>query len=884
MAVSRTWVLKGSLWIQAVFLLVLTSILADMNAWIGAILTGVGLFFVVIGIIAAHKRRIGYLYFYATLVGLWQILALTHILIICGLITLPVGKIDPAFIIGYKIVENPSYPLKIAIPVLYGSQWCTWCVILVCMVSLRLETVDPTLGFEIQDPKQRHSLDTRSNHASSSYPNMNGGSSNSNSSSSNNNPRMNQHLFNFRQSVIAPIGGESSPASSNSRSSGSGGAGIDGHSITRTNKGKGPVDKTRYGSDIEMPQAPERSWVGMERRASSDSNAIFIPNDPRISQVVVTFEDKSLNSQQEHASRSLFALESFSKQQIPDATTIYITNHHYERSSNIDGNKAIVHDGQPSSSSQSASAAAAGRGLGAVSNKSDSYILNFSASGESFSDMIFKSAQDPISLPMIPLSTATPVMTASPFSTGPVSPPSQQPPAATKEMAEFHSHMDGDAPNPARIRGTGTKVSLTLSSDSSSSELSALSNAYSSDSDDMLEFAPINTTTSANTQVKPQQQTEGPLLSLPPPLPPPPQPQHGPDGVVAGLAMTSVGPLHIIPKNQNQQQPQHIAAFSDLKSCDEFEKESHQHASHGQSGGNNHPPQAQPNSSDSSHSLSSLSSTSTRSRNDDRSERHQVLGTTDHKSTNTSSSQGYFEQPVSNLVSAQPQPQPPSPFNYTPAPFTPFPVGTAAVSVTSTTKKKFQIPTIVIHADDEDGEPPRVLSQQDIEYLTTMPPAPLRPLIQPWDDIQEESDEELYDDGYDDYDDYPHPHHQPHYHDHHQQQLYQQFPTAVGAIAYDYEDIDEREVVHNHREPELMGMRSRIDEAQLQRVQLQQQQQHQQLRRQSQLQDLHNVRAMQFNLSKDGGGGIESEDGPYAFDVPIDLDIDRADLEGLEME
>lgn len=828
------------------------------------------------------------------------------------------------------------------------------------MVSLRLETVDPTLGFEIQDPKQRHSLDTRSNYASSSYPNINGGNSNSNSSSSNNNSRMNQHLFNFRQSVIAPIGGESSPASSNSRSSGSGGAGIDGHSITRTNKGKGPVDKARYGSDIEIPQTPERSWAGMERRASSDSNAIFIPNDPRISQVVVTFKDKGLNSQQEHTSRSLFALEPSSKQQIPGATTFYITNHLYRRSSNVDDNKAVVHDGQPGSSSQSASAAAAAaRGLGAASNRSDSYILNFSASGESLSDMIFKTTPDPISLPMVPLSTAKPIMTASPFSTGPVSPSSQQPPAATKEMAEFHSHMDDDAPNPARIRGTGTKVSLTLSSDSSSSELSALSNAYSSDSDDMLEFAPINTTTTARTQVKPQQQAEGPL--------PPPPPQHGPDGVVAGLAMTSVDPPHIIPKNQNQQQPQHSAANSELKSCDDFEKESHQHASHGPSGGNDHPPQAQPNSSDSSHSLSSFSSTSTRSRNDDCSERRQVLGTTDHKSTPTSSSsQGYFQHPVSNLASVQPQPQsqpqPPSPFNFTPAPFTPFPIGTAAVSVTPTTvtataaaavsrtkphrvslplhywrnrasqptnvppspssisshpfdtfsssfpsshisppqstssssftqnyitnafskKKKLQIPTIVIHADDEDGEPPRVLSQQDIEYLTTVPPAPLRPLIQPWDDIQEEGDEELYDVGYDDYDDYPHPHHQPHYHDHHQQQLYQQFPIAVGALAYDDEDIDEREGEHSGREQDLMGMRSRIDEAQLQRIQLLRQQQHQQLRRQSQQQNLQNVRAMQFNLSKGGGGGIESEGDSYAFDVPIDLNIDRADLKGLE--
>ncbi|OAQ28889.1 hypothetical protein K457DRAFT_19815 [Linnemannia elongata AG-77] len=951
MAVSRTWILKGSLWIQAVFLLVLTSILADTNAWIGAILTGVGLVFVVIGIIAAHKRRIGYLYFYATLIGLWQILALTHILIICGLIALPLNKIDPAFIVGQKIVENPSSPFKIAIPVLYGLQWSAWCAILVCMVSLRLETIDPTLGFEIQDPKhQRHSLDTRSNHASSSYPNINGSS---NSSSNGNNQRMNQHLFNFRQSVIAPIGGASSPASSNSRSSGSGGAGIDGHSVTRMYKGKDTLDKGRYGSDIDTPQAPERSWVGMERRASSDSNAIFIPNDPRISQVVVTFKDDDQDTQQEHTSRSMLASAPSSKQQIPEATTIYITNHHYGQSSNTGGSKAVVRDGQPGSSQSAAAAAAAPRGLEAAASRSDAYVLNFSASGESLSEMIFKSTQDQIALPMAPLPTAKPVMTASPPSTGPVPLPSQLPPTATKEVAESHPSIDDGTSNPARIRGTGTKVSLTLSSDSSSSELSALSNASSSDSDDMLEFVPINTTT--GTKIEPQQEGR----SLPP--------HHGPEGVVAGLAMTSVDPLHIIPKNQAQQR---TAAASESKSLGDPEMESQQYtSSHGPPGGDEYSPQAQPNSSDSSHSLSSLSSTSTRSRNDDRSERGQVFGTTDTKPVLTSSSSpASSQQPASTSTSAQA----PSPFNYTPAPFTPFPAGTESVSVTPTTatatssssaaagvsrakshrvslplqywrnrtsqptslppssssshsshsshstnnfspssnspvsppqsftqnyltnpfiskKKKFQIPTIIIHADDEDGEPPRVLSPQDIEYLTTMPPVPLRPLIQPWDEIQEDEDG-VYDDGYDDYDDYPHPHHQEplHYQQQHQQYQQQQFPVASGAMSYDDEDLDvddDENEEYNEREEELMGMRSRIDEAHQQRILLQQQQQQHQLRRQSQKQDLHNVRAMQFDLSKyggRGGGDIELEDDPYALDVPVDLRIDRADLEGLE--
>lgn len=163
-----------------------------------------------------------------------------------------------------------------------------------------------------------------------------------------------------------------------------------------------------------------------------------------------------------------------------------------------------------------------------------------------------------------------------------------------------------------------------------------------------------------------------------------------------------------------------------------------------------------------------------------------------------------------------------------------------------------------------------------------MPPVPLRPLIQPWDEIQEDGE---YDDVYDDFDGYPHPHHQePLRYQQHLQYQQQQFPVASGAMSYVDEDldIDDNEVEYNEREEELMGMRSRIEAVHQQRTLLQQQQQQHQLRRQSQQQDLHNVRAMQFNLSKDGGGDVELEDDPYALDVPIDLSIDRADLEGPE--
>ncbi|KAG0295263.1 hypothetical protein BGZ98_001448 [Dissophora globulifera] len=84
--------------------------------------------------------------------------------------------------------------------------------------------------------------------------------------------------------------------------------------------------------------------------------------------------------------------------------------------------------------------------------------------------------------------------------------------------------------------------------------------------------------------------------------------------------------------------------------------------------------------------------------------------------------------------------------------------------ITNTFKKKKPIiPTIVIHPDEEGGEPPRVLSQKDIEYLSMMTPAPLRPLIQPWDDISEEDeyDEELKNEGHVYDDRHPHQYNHP---------------------------------------------------------------------------------------------------------------------------
>ncbi|KAF9918948.1 hypothetical protein FBU30_011222, partial [Linnemannia zychae] len=480
-------------------------------------------------------------------------------------------------------------------------------------------------------------------------------------------------------------------------------------------------------------------------------------------------------------------------------------------------------------------------------SKSEAYVLDFSESSESLSDMIFQYTQHSTT-PITSQPANMPIFSrfhSSGLSSSPLL-SSQLPQKRTAEgndILEYHPYSADDSPNLARIRGTATKVSLTLSSDSSSSELSALSNISSSEGEDQLETEPL---CSASTTDK----TQYPEVS-----------HSTSDGVIARLAMTSVDPLHITPKNHRQQlQGELHNAILSTKSSDNLETESPQDMSHSSLEDDDYSPQAQPNSSDSSNSLSSLSSISTQSRSDDRSERKQMYGADIKPITIISFSPGSIAQsPVllSSIEASPASPAPPvltpSPFNYTQVPFIPFHVNKEATSVSTKSsaiittqevpqtkshrvnlplqywrsrvsqspppspvntpfpphttcnsnfpsstpaspspassftqnyitqafskKKKFQIPTIIIHPDEQDGEPPRILSQHDIEYLTTMPPPPLRLLIQPWNEILEEEGEELHDNGYENYDGYPHPHHQPSYQQlqqYHDQQQYQQ--------------------------------------------------------------------------------------------------------------
>ncbi|KAF9429625.1 hypothetical protein BGZ94_010092 [Podila epigama] len=154
-------------------------------------------------------------------------------------------------------------------------------------------------------------------------------------------------------------------------------------------------------------------------------------------------------------------------------------------------------------------------------------------------------------------------------------------------------------------------------------------------------------------------------------------------------------------------------------------------------------------------------------------------------------------------------------------------------------KKKLQIPTIVIHPDEEDGEAPRVLSQSDIEYLTTMPPPPLRLLVQPWD--EEEEMEEMED----------------------ERDIQ---PTHVLSQAYDYDDLDRAKY---HRERSMDGIMEEDEE--------------------------EGDGDGSLDYEDDDGGDADNDDDeddglldhhvytipsydPYALDVPIDLQFDLQNL------
>ncbi|KAF9955952.1 hypothetical protein BGZ65_003088 [Modicella reniformis] len=378
-----------------------------------------------------------------------------------------------------------------------------------------------------------------------------------------------------------------------------------------------------------------------------------------------------------------------------------------------------------------------------------------------------------------------------------------------------NSTVGDDVPNPARLRGNATKVSLRLSSDSSSSEFSAISRATSSDNDELCQGIAI----SANHRARSEMSTS-----------------PGQENVVMSLAMVSTTPLNVISKAKLKRKGKGIAdtvsqcvglraamdretAFMpSLKEVHEGDRTNQQSASSIR-GGNNvvYPSTLVPSdnvedqnqSSPQMPSLSSLSSFHSSPRlegqhdvcswhcNEDTgmtaepsrevghiestkpastsissdlpllatvSASESVLASIRSSSSASSFAVAPFQattaaamasvvradaisaslsRPSSSLVSLPLQcwsshSGAPQLFHTDSSASSMHPFTQMYLSSTFSEKKKITIPTIVIHPDEEDGEPSRVLSQNDIDYLSTMPPSPLRPLIQQWDDIPEE--------------------------------------------------------------------------------------------------------------------------------------------------
>lgn len=157
-----------------------------------------------------------------------------------------------------------------------------------------------------------------------------------------------------------------------------------------------------------------------------------------------------------------------------------------------------------------------------------------------------------------------------------------------------------------------------------------------------------------------------------------------------------------------------------------------------------------------------------------------------------------------------------------------------------------------------------MLSQKDIEYLSTMPPAPLRLLIQPWEEEYTEDGGE-YDDGVNegyDYDESFHPHHSTGMQEtnvgYHQQGL------VLDSVQE--EENEEEYADPMYEEDGELAEVDRYDDLELDHIH-----------------PHHNRRRNAFGGH--GGSTADSVDcDPYALDVPIDLDVDLQSLHQIHQQ
>ncbi|KAG0337666.1 hypothetical protein BG000_005118 [Podila horticola] len=559
--------------------------------------------------------------------GAWSLLAITHVLIVCGLVTLPESLMDEVLVVGERILEDSADPMKIVIPSLYGIQCFAWCGSLACIAVTRAAASDPTLGFEIQSPTMTHRLKMAQQQRVGRQ----------------------QSIFGFRKSsTISPIG------------------------------------KYEHGNKLSQKDfATQNSF--RDGAEELDGQRIIIPNDRRISQVVVTFRS-DLDSIQMEATRMNTDIHAPEAAVVAPqrSSAIYITNHNYNL-------------------------------------KDSTYTsIPFSLPGESLSDMIFSAVQ-----------TEMPITRGPPPKAQEMIPqPEQGPPVQSRSQEQ--------EPRPSESSNrTVSTVASTTATKKSATDLATLSSTTTLDEG-------LDAHGSFDLEREPHPQ------------------------VSSILSKDQVQQLEKIQQQRQYQQQHHQSTWQLLMEQDRKQNmEKQQVVQHvtfpivpTRRSSFNHQnyekemdfssPAIQSNSSDPSEPYISTT------------DRHISIATT------TSVILPKEQPPSSPVVSPVSARSKSSVLKYwkmnrssdssisseessiTQGYFT-----NAFSNKKSKTKPAMIVPSIVLHPDEDDGEPPRVLSQKDIEYLSTAPPVPLRPLIQPWDEPEESHDG--YGDGYDydyDYDSY----------------------------------------------------------------------------------------------------------------------------------
>lgn len=518
-------------------------------------------------------------------------------------------------------------------------------------------------------------------------------------------------------------------------------------------------------------QEPEKSWATGERRSSQDSNIIIFPKDKRISQVVLTFRDDISKDSDATLEDLTKPAPAVTNGGVIEARTVFITNHHY--------------------------------GLG---------DMLFDQPGESLSDMIFKAVQ-PLSMDLNHKET---------FKAG-----------YTKEIATRVSHDSEQTDSDTRAESpTFSPKSPTLSATTTLDEF-RVTEKYGEQEGVVTDLALAPASDSGvnlSSELGDDPYSQPGQISYEERI----SPQQGTSSTVSPLKY----PNHVPTVSERQSsltQPTHYLPYS----ADESNLNHYDH--HGQFVS----PAMQPNTPD-AHPYSGDNSTSPASDPSYvQSSTHPTPPLRPKPSIasiplqywrNRNNSNNNYNHSEESDPSSPPSSNPSVPFSL----------------VNTFSKKKrlpptlptadslpqpppLIIPTIVLHPDEEDGEPARVLSEMDIEYLSTMPPAPLRPLIPSWEEGEED---EYYDqdinEGYD-YDDY--------------HQGYEQ--------GYGEEGEGEEEIGEIMDEDEDMNVGMNMSSGSVKEV----------------------ISNGVVGRLEQPGVNPEVEYDPYALDVPIHLEID---LQGLE--